>query len=170
MTSLTLRPNAAGDSTGFSTQYPDTGEHYDKVDDVSPDGDTTYVYQGADPVDVYIAIKENGTITTYSISPTSSYAEYSKEWTVRPSDSNSWTTSDIDNLQIGVKEATNNVIDLYNIDDGNLSGVTINSVTVYINCKVVSQKIGNRVYVTQMYAIVDYTSAAATFMKPEKRW
>ncbi len=43
----TLRPNAAGDETGIASQNPATGSHYDKVDDVTPDGDSTYVYTGS---------------------------------------------------------------------------------------------------------------------------
>ena len=45
----TLRPNAAGDETGISEQYPATGEHWDKVDDVTSDGDSTYVATNAGP-------------------------------------------------------------------------------------------------------------------------
>jgi len=39
----TLRPNAAGDETTISTQEPLSGEHWDKVDEATSDGDTTYV-------------------------------------------------------------------------------------------------------------------------------
>ncbi|MEE9365258.1 MAG: hypothetical protein V3W44_01095 [Dehalococcoidales bacterium] len=39
----TLRPNAAGDKTNITTQYPATGAHWDKVDDVTSDNDSTYV-------------------------------------------------------------------------------------------------------------------------------
>ena len=39
----TLRPNATGDETGIPEQYPDSGAHWDKVDDVVSDNDTTYV-------------------------------------------------------------------------------------------------------------------------------
>lgn len=38
-----LRPNAAGDETDIPFQSPDTGEHWDKVDDVSPDDGDTYI-------------------------------------------------------------------------------------------------------------------------------
>jgi len=40
----TLRPNAAGDQTIIEAQYPATGAHWDKVDEVTSDGDDTYVY------------------------------------------------------------------------------------------------------------------------------
>lgn len=40
-----LRPNAAGDDTEIPTQYPGSGEHWDKVDDphLNPDEGDTYV-------------------------------------------------------------------------------------------------------------------------------
>jgi hypothetical protein len=41
-----LRPNAAGDETALD-QYPTSGSHYDKVDEVTPDNDSTYVYNSA---------------------------------------------------------------------------------------------------------------------------
>jgi len=40
-----LRPNAAGDETTIASQYPDSGAHWDKVDEETPDNDTTYVYE-----------------------------------------------------------------------------------------------------------------------------
>jgi len=39
-----LRPDAAGDETNISSQEPDSGAHWDKVAEETPDGDTTYVY------------------------------------------------------------------------------------------------------------------------------
>lgn len=40
---VTLRPNAPGDDTELPTQFPNTGEHWDKVDDTTPDDGATYV-------------------------------------------------------------------------------------------------------------------------------
>lgn len=40
----TLRPNAPGDMTNIPSQYPATGAHWDKVDEVIADGNATYVY------------------------------------------------------------------------------------------------------------------------------
>ena len=42
MATETLRPNDAGDLTQISNQYPDSGEHWDKVDEETPDT-ITYV-------------------------------------------------------------------------------------------------------------------------------
>lgn len=39
----TLRPNAAGDATALNYQWPESGAHWDKVDDVTPDEDSTFV-------------------------------------------------------------------------------------------------------------------------------
>ena len=40
----TLRPSAAGDETGTEiVQYPVAGEHWDKVYEETPDGDSTYI-------------------------------------------------------------------------------------------------------------------------------
>jgi hypothetical protein len=38
-----LRPTGTGDETEIKYQYPDSGEHWDKVDDTSPDDDSTYI-------------------------------------------------------------------------------------------------------------------------------
>ena len=45
MTIKTLRPNGAGNATLISGQLPGAGAHWDKVDDVRPDWNTTYVVQ-----------------------------------------------------------------------------------------------------------------------------
>ena len=47
MATETLRPNAAGDETGVLYQYPDSGAHWDKVDEATPDYDT-YIYHWHD--------------------------------------------------------------------------------------------------------------------------
>ena len=39
-----LRPNAAGDVTDIDDQFPAAGAHWEKVDEVVADGDTTYLY------------------------------------------------------------------------------------------------------------------------------
>jgi len=40
----TFRPHEAGDETKIEDQEPDSGEHWAKVDEVTSDGDNTYVY------------------------------------------------------------------------------------------------------------------------------
>jgi len=44
MATLTLRPNDTGSETSISYQYPNSTYHWDKVDDVTPDEDSTCVY------------------------------------------------------------------------------------------------------------------------------
>lgn len=43
MATETLRPNAAGDETSIGWQLPATGEHWEKVDEETPDEASTYV-------------------------------------------------------------------------------------------------------------------------------
>jgi len=40
----TLRPSATGDETNISSQEPDSGAHWEKVDEAVSDSDSTYVY------------------------------------------------------------------------------------------------------------------------------
>lgn len=56
-----------------------------------------------------ITIRENS-VTTYdaSVALTTSYATYSKTWNTKPSNGTSWTKTDIDNLEIGVRLVINN--------------------------------------------------------------
>jgi hypothetical protein len=39
----TLRPDGAGAETNIAGQWPNSGEHWDKVDEATPDGSSTYV-------------------------------------------------------------------------------------------------------------------------------
>ena len=41
---IIYRPNGVGDVTDIKYQYPATGVHWDKVDEETADGDSTYVY------------------------------------------------------------------------------------------------------------------------------
>jgi hypothetical protein len=42
----TLRPNGAGAETTITTQYPDSGAHWEKVDEETPDDLSTYIREG----------------------------------------------------------------------------------------------------------------------------
>jgi hypothetical protein len=56
MATETLRPNGAGSLTQVAYQYPASGSHYDKVDEVTIDDMTTYVYESGGAtqhIDVY---------------------------------------------------------------------------------------------------------------------
>ena len=44
VTTEILRPDSTGDDTGISGQFPNTGQHWNKVSETTSDGDSTYVY------------------------------------------------------------------------------------------------------------------------------
>lgn len=103
----TLRPNAAGSETAIPSQYPDSGDHYDKVDEVSADDDTTFVYN--DPasrrdlyalpahggsgdiikVTVYARVKYSGAVGGYC---KTSIRTHSTNYEGSPQAPSSWTT------------------------------------------------------------------------------
>jgi len=71
MSTLTLRPNAAGDETSITYQWPNSTYHWDKVDEVTPDNDT-YVFVEASSYkrDLYSLpdhTTESGTINSIKI-------------------------------------------------------------------------------------------------------
>lgn len=127
----TLRPNAAGDETTVEDQFPDSGSHWEKVDEASPDDDTyVYGFTGRDLynlpassgsgtinfIKVYFrardvygtntikpSIKSDGIVTDgIGIDPSDTYATYSQQWNTNPADHQAWEWSDIDALQIGI--------------------------------------------------------------------
>jgi len=59
-----LRPNATGDETDISDQYPATGEHWEKVNEEASDGDSSYVFSDMGPwkEDLY-NITDHSTLT-----------------------------------------------------------------------------------------------------------
>ena len=161
-----LYPNAAGDLTQFSTVS--SGTHFEAVDETSADDDTSYIRSGLDEADETwsIVIKENSTTTAVAKSATSTYANYTNEFTAKPSDSSAFTVTDINNLQIGVKYTGDdnpiNQTDLFNIQDWpNNSGDTINSVTVTARWKSSSTAAFSFMQCTQVFVSVDYTEAVA---------
>lgn len=58
MVAVILRPTGNGATQEWSSQYPGSGSHYDKVDESVADDDTTYIYSTGAPTD------------TFSITPT----------------------------------------------------------------------------------------------------
>ena len=169
MPTQNLYPNAAGDLTQFSTVEPSSINHFQAVDETSADDDTTYIQSGADELSdgFFIVIKENSTTTAVQKGNTTSYANYTNQWTAKPSNSSAFTVTDINNLQIGVKftgdDNPTNQTDLFNIQDWpNNSGDTINSITVTARYKnsgfssIVSMRC------TQVFATVDYTAFVET--------
>lgn len=76
-----LRPNAAGDYTNLPSQFPDSDEHWDKVDEEVPDDASTYVrdYQGTQHKDAYnltdTSIPAGSTINSVTV-----YFRCRQEW------------------------------------------------------------------------------------------
>ena len=168
-----LRPNAAGDLTQFPTVEPSSINHFQAVDETSADDDTSYVESGIDElVSFFITIKENSTTTHSSTNvpggSDTSYSNYTKQYTAKPSDSSAFTVTDINNLQIGVKftgsDEPTNQTDLFNIQDWpNNSADTINSITVSARWKnTVGAAHAQRLRLTQIFATVDYTAFVET--------
>ena len=166
-----LRPNAAGDLTQFPTIVnPVSSNHFQAVDETSADDDTSYIESGTDELtnDYHIVIKENSTITEVQKGKSTSYVNYTHEFTTKPSDSSAFTVTDINNLQIGVQftgdEEPTDQTDLFNIEDWpHNSGDTINSITVtarYKDSQTASSL--DRMRCTQVFVTVDYTAFVET--------
>ena len=170
MPTQNLYPNAAGDLTQFPTVEPSSANHFQAVDETSADDDTSYIESGTDELtnDYHIVIKENSTITEVQKGNSTSYVNYTHEFTTKPSDSSAFTVTDINNLQIGVNfTGTDNPTDqtdLFNIQDWpHNSADTINSITVTARYKD-SQAAGSldRMRCTQVFVTVDYTAFVET--------
>ena len=176
MPTQNLYPNAAGDLTQFPTVEPSSINHFQAVDETSADDDTSYIESGTDELtnDYHIVIKENSTITEVQKGKSTSYVNYTHEFTTKPSDSSAFTVTDINNLQIGVNfTGTDNPTDqtdLFNIQDWpHNSADTINSITVTARYKD-SQAAGSldRMRCTQVFVTVDYTAAPGPTTGPFK--
>ena len=167
MPTQNLYPNAAGDLTQFPTVEPSSINHFQAVDETSADDDTSYIESGTEELTdrYFIVIKENSTTTAVEKSDSTSYVNYTNQWTTKPSDSNAFTVTDINNLQIGVKftgeDNPTNQTDLFNIQDWpNNSGDTINSITVTARYKDSQGPASlGRMRCTQVFVTVDYTEA-----------
>ena len=177
MPTQNLYPNAAGDLTQFPTVEPSSANHFQAVDETSADDDTSYVESGIDEsVTFFITIKENSTTTHSSttVPSDSSYANYTKQYTAKPSDSSAFTATDINNLQIGVRytgtDEPTDQTELFNIENWpNNSGDTINSITVTVRYKNSGSGAAvPRMRLTQIFATVDYTAAPGPTTGPLK--
>ena len=176
MPTQNLYPNAAGDLTQFSTVEPSSISHFQAVDETSADDDTSYIESGTDELtnDYQIVIKENSTITEVQKGKSTSYVNYTHEFTTKPSDSSAFTVTDINNLQIGVNfTGTDNPTDqtdLFNIQDWpHNSADTINSITVTARYKDSQGPASlGRMRCTQVFVTVDYTAAPGPTTGPFK--
>jgi hypothetical protein len=95
----TLRPNAAGDETSISGQLPSSTYHWDKVDDATPDGDTTCVqeYRATYYRDLYNLPAHSvgsGTINSITIYFCIASADSAKHAYAKPSQKSGTTVTD----------------------------------------------------------------------------
>ena len=170
MPTQNLYPNAAGDLTQFATVEPSSINHFQAVDETSADDDTSYIESGTDELtnDYHIVIKENSTITEVQKGKSTSYVNYTHEFTTKPSDSSAFTVTDINNLQIGVNftgtDTPTDQTDLFNIQDWpHNSADTINSITVTARYKDSQAPASlGRMRCTQVFVTVDYTAFVET--------
>ena len=160
-----LRPNAAGDLTQFTHVIPSATAHHLTVDETSADDDTSKIRSNPDDSTAkwFIVIKENSTTTAVEKTATGTFANYTNEFTAKPSDSSAFTVTDINNLQIGVKftgeDGPTDETDLFNIEDWpHNSGDTINSITVTARWKSSGTSAFTFMDCTQIFATVDYTA------------
>jgi hypothetical protein len=132
MTTLYLRPNAAGNEAALS-RYPNTGEaNWQDVDEASPDEDATYVFSPAteDHRDLYNLddTSQTGTINwikvwmrcsglyAYTVIKVSGYtaregsqvnpnvwSNWSTQYTTNPDAGGAWTWAQLNALQAGVR-------------------------------------------------------------------
>jgi hypothetical protein len=163
-----LRPNGTGDSTTF-IPYPNTGEaNWEDVDEVVADDSLTYTrgYFQSVPI-ISLAIKENGAINLIQKTITNTFTLYSYQWNTRPSDNNSWSVTDLETLQVGVKGVNiwETIFDLYNLSASGLAPDSfIDSVTLYVRMK---KNIYQEVQVTQVYVEVNSIPASPMTFYPD---
>ncbi len=157
----TIRPNANGFASAWS-QYPATTDHYDKVDDVSSDGDNTYLYAST-AVDELLNLEDTAgasvtSVTAYYYSRGASGQDPLFQILLRTND----TTSVGNNIQTGT--AGDYVL--------RSQTWTTNPVTLaaWTEAEVNALQVGMRWaggtgevrYITQIYVVVDYTSNPRT--------
>jgi hypothetical protein len=158
----TLRPSANGTLQGIPNQYPASGSHYDKVDEETPDEDSTRVYSNTREdysccARIYIG---GSAYSGTSQGAPDSYTTYSHQWNTNPATGNPWTKSDINSLEAGALIAGINT-DTYVLPDSSIPDTaTINFVKVYFRVKKTGSDPDWVSHLTQVYVEVDYTPAA----------
>jgi hypothetical protein len=136
MSTATIRPNGAGDSTAFTGVAPVGSNHYAVVSDQD---NATYVFDTSTGLDLYaledsglygtisqievfihclnvvppgntctftIEIKTGGSQYSSSSKSVTSAADFSYVWSTNPQTGNAWTFAEIDALQAGIKNTT----------------------------------------------------------------
>jgi len=163
---LTLRPNAAGDASsdiGLTSQYPVTGDYYDKVDEVIADGDSTYLYGGSLVYSTKLfnlpASSGSGTINSvkvYCVFKKNDVAESGVAATVLKSDSTETFGTTLNPTTSWVLYSQQWNINPADSADWEWSDID----ALQIGCRTHSGKAGYaaKTYCTQVYVEVDYTA------------
>ena len=162
---LTLRPNAAGDYTYISSQEPSSGAHWEKVDEATADGISTYVYTYSDTQlkDAYAL--QNHTSETGTINSVTVYFCFRRNTTAtglaycQPF------------LRLGTSETTGTELSLNSVSwttyseilarpgGGSWTWTNIDNLQVCIGLRDTGGPSGGTKYAqcTQVYVVVDYT-------------
>ena len=165
----TLRPNAAGDETNIDAQYPDSGAHWDKVDEATADDDSTYIYyhssEGAYERDLYNLPASSGSGTINKITVyfrAYRYGEHAKASIKSDSVVTDGTevTLSSDYTTYSQEWTTNPA------DDAAWEWTDIDALQVGVSLKGGFDPPDNYydAYCTQVYVEVDYTPSAPTFI------
>ena len=157
-----LRPNAAGDETSITSHYPYSGEHWDKVDEETPDDDSTYIctYSSSYQRDLYNLPSPTGSGTINSI--TIYFRIYAAAGTGygKPSQKSGATVTDGDEQTQGNTWATKSQTYTTNPATGNpYTWDEIGALQVGVSLKQTSG--GTATRCTQVYVEIDYTPVVA---------
>ncbi len=160
MATLVLRPNAAGDETAIPSQEPTSGAHWDKVDEATPDNDTTFVYNLTtsylrDLYNIPDHTTEAGTINSVKIyfrcgsGGANSYAKPSLK-----SDSTVTDGTEV-NIAAGTYTTYSQTWTTNPADSGVWAWADIDALQIGVSLKGATSTAGQ---CTQVYVEVDYTS------------
>ncbi len=160
MATEVLRPNAVGDETNIESQYPTSGEHWDKVDEETPDEATTRLYNSDCPYerDLYNlpASSGSGTINFIKIYiRCKRYKETDPESWAKPSLKSNSTVTDGTEIDLTTTWTTYSEQWNTNPADGEAwEWADIDALQIGVSLKSGSTDMA---YCTQVYVEVDYT-------------
>jgi len=161
--SAVLRP-AGTNLSGWGTQFPNSDEHWDKMDEKVPDDDTTYVQQAGPPgTSPWHYARLNVTEYTKVMIVSSSYSNSSFSWSV------DWSVADVEAMVAGVCSGSfscDGLIDKYNLTYPSNIPVdsTIDSLNHYLRAKTICDRFRCTSTATQVYVLINYTLAASPFV------
>ena len=161
---LTIYPNGPGNYTNISGQYPNSGAHWDKVDEAVPDDDQTYVYTNSDT-------QQKDAYTLQDVSGTGIIASVTVYFRFRSSASTSNYAYCQPFLRLGARETAGTEVStrsttwttysqtLARPGGGNWSWSDINNLEVCIGLRHTSALPNRYAQCTQVYVVVNYNNA-----------